>query len=301
MHTSYPRILLTAALTATLAFAHSHDGEPHFETTEVAPNIYMLQGVGGFLGGNIGISIGEDGVVMIDDSMPPYLDKLTHAISSVTDQPIDFLINTHIHGDHIGNNATFGEQGVRLVAHDRLRSRLVEQGIRMPDGFVPAPDDALPEITFSEDITFHLNGQTTHVFHVPQAHTDGDAIIHFKEANVIHGGDVVFHGLFPYIDLDSGGSVDGFIAGLAKIISLCDDETKVIPGHGPLTDKMGVQLDLDMLMDAKARVAALIAEGHSIDDIVATEPLKDYEDGFTWGFINAERLTRTIHRDLTSS
>ena len=156
--------------------------ELSFSSTEVAPGIYMLMGVGGFTGGNIGLSVGKDGVVMIDDSMPPMLDIMQKAITSVTDQPVDFLINTHVHGDHIGNNVAMANDGAHIVAHENLRQHLLTKGISMGQESMEAPPEALPVITFSHSMSFHLNGETAHLIHVAKAHTDGDAVIHFKKS-----------------------------------------------------------------------------------------------------------------------
>lgn len=290
MNLLHPRFLLLAALGAVTAQAHSHEGEPHFETTEIVPGIYMMMGVGGFTGGNIGISVGEDGVVMIDDSMPPFLDKLQYAIADITDRPVDFLINTHYHGDHTGNNAAMSDLGVHLVGHDQLRARLADDAETEPG--------ALPVITFATEMTFHLNGQTARLIHTPAAHTDGDALIHFIEANVIHAGDTFFHRLFPYIDLDAGGSVAGYIAAQEMILRRCDDETKIIPGHGPLASQADLARDLAMLKHARDLVAALVAADHSEDAIVAANPLADYHDDYNWGFITTERMTRTLVQDI---
>ncbi len=293
--------LLTAAILIS-SISHAKD-EPKvsYKSTEVGPGIYMLAGEGGFAGGNIGLLIGEDGVVLIDDSMPPFLDILNQAIKALTDQPIDFLINTHVHGDHTGNNETFGQAGSHIVAHDNLRKHLVTKGVQSQDGMVPAPKAALPVLTFSDEMSFHFNGQPARAIHVPKAHTDGDAIIHFSQANVIHAGDAFFNGLFPYIDLDSGGSVDGFINAQIKMISLSDDDTTIIPGHGLLSDKKGLQAAVDMLIDAKSLIAKHVKDGLSLEDVLKANPLQKYHDDWNWGFITTERMTTQLYTDLSHS
>ncbi|MCX7552489.1 MBL fold metallo-hydrolase [Marinicella sp. S1101] len=268
-----------------------------FKSTEVGDGIYMLAGEGGFTGGNLGLLVGDDGVVLIDDSMPPFLDIMNEAIASITDQPIDFLINTHVHGDHIGNNATLGEGGTHIVAHDNLRKHLVTKGVQGEDGMVPAPKAALPVLTFSEEMSFHFNGQPAKAIHVPKAHTDGDAVIHFTAANVIHAGDTFFNGLFPYIDLDSGGSVDGYINAQMTMISMSNDETTIIPGHGPLSNKKELQSAVDMLIDAKAIIAKHVKDGKSLEEVVAANPLEKYHEGWNWGFITTERMTTQLYND----
>lgn len=202
------------------------------ETTEVANGIYMLVGQGG----NIGASIGEDGVFLIDDQFAPLTEKIRNALSAITVQPIKFMINTHWHFDHTGGNENLGNQGVILVAHDNVRKRMSTEGfIEAFNQTIPAaPEIALPSITFSETTTFHLNGQTIEAIHVLNAHTDGDSIIFFREANVIHSGDVFFNGLYPFIDKSSEGSVDGILRAVDLMLSLADNNTRIIPGHGRL-------------------------------------------------------------------
>ncbi len=296
-------ILKTITL-ASLVFAVSGSStakdkpELSFSSTEVAPGIYMLMGVGGFTGGNIGLSIGEDGVVMIDDSMPPMLDIMKTAIKSVTDKPVDFLINTHVHGDHTGNNLTYGNDGTRIVAHKNLRLNMLSKGVKTQEGMKPVPKAALPVITFAKEINFHLNGEDARVFHVANAHTDGDAVIHFQNANVIHTGDTFFNGMFPYIDLTNGGTVEGLIAAQKKILSISNDTTKIIPGHGPLSNKAELQASVNMLEGAKNLISALKAKGQSEDEVVAANPLSKFHDGWNWQFITTEIMTRQVYNGI---
>ncbi len=292
---------LLALLSPVLASAVlAQDSGITFKSTELAPGLYMLEGQGGFTGGNLGLLMGEDGVVLIDDGLPPLIGRVQAAIDQLTEEPVDFLINTHVHGDHIGGNEALGKEGATIVAHDNLRRRLVAEGMPTATGSsAPAPDDSLPVVTFSDSVTFHLNGREAFVFHVERAHTDGDAVIHFREDNVIHAGDAVFNGMFPFIDLDSGGSVDGFIAAQERILSLTDEETRIIPGHGPLAGKQELQAAIDMLKDAHSRVRALIQAGRSEQEILEANPLADYHDDWSWQFITTERMTRTLYRALS--
>ena len=284
-------LLLAAFTTGSIA-----QDDAKFEVHELAQGLYMIQGVGGFTGGNIGLSVGEDGVILIDDSMPPFLDKLQAAIASITKQPIDFLINTHVHGDHTGNNEAFGTSGAHIVAHKNLRKRLREDGMAGPDGNKPTPKNALPVITFDRAISFYLNQYTAKVFHVENAHTDGDAVIYFKEANVIHTGDAFFNGLFPFIDSANGGSVSGFIAAQKKILSKANAETKIIPGHGSLATAADLKASIAMLEDSLKMVSKLKKAGKSEDQVVAANPLKKYHDKWNWGFITTEKMTRTLYQ-----
>lgn len=292
-------IILSTLMMSTAVFAQDNPS-PDFKSTKISEGLYMLSGVNGFTGGNIGLSIGEDGVVMIDDSMPPLLDKMKKAINSVTKQPVDFLINTHVHGDHTGNNENMGKAGAHIVAHDNLREHLVKKGVRTAEGMKPAPKDALPVITFSKSMSFHLNGEQSYIFHTPHAHTDGDAIVHFKNANVIHMGDTFFNGMFPYIDLASGGSVKGYIKAQKRVLEIANDDTKIIPGHGPLATKKDLQNAVDMLVKSKKIIGKLIKEGKSEDDVVKANPLKEFHDKWNWQFITTERMTRQLYKGLTT-
>lgn len=271
-----------------------------FSAVQVAPGLYSLMGKGGFTGGNIGLSIGSDGVVLIDDSMPPLLDKLKMAISQVTEKPVDFLINTHVHADHTGNNSSLAESGAWIVAHENLRSHLLDNGIRSKEGMIPAPAASLPVITFADSITFHLNDNEAHIFHVANAHTNGDAVIHFKQANVIHTGDVLFNGMFPYIDLKSGGSLDGFIKAQKKIWSLCNDDTKLISGHGDIASKKDLETSIAMLEESKKLIADLLDDGKTEEQVVELNPLSKFHDKWNWRFITTERMTRQVFQSLNN-
>lgn len=270
--------------------ALAQDAELSWEPTEVAPGIYMFEGQGGFTGGNLGLLVGDDGIVLIDDGIPEVSVATLAAVEAVIGAPPDFLINTHAHGDHTGSNDEYREMGTTVLAHDNLRQALVDD-----ENF---PRAGLPELTFNDAVTFHLNGQTAYIFHIPSAHTSGDSAIHFTEANVLHTGDVLFNRIFPFIDIDGGGSVNGYIAGQQRMLGMIDDDTTVIPGHGPLADKADMQAALDMLIDAQARVQALVDEGLSLDEVKAANPLATYES-WSWGFITTERMTETLYRAAT--
>ncbi len=277
----------------TLAFAcavSAQDQNISWKSTELVPGLYMLKSQGGFAGGNLGLITGDDGVVLIDDGLEPLVAVTVAAIEALTGDPVNFVINTHAHGDHTGANEVLNGKGATVVAHDNLRRQMVKDGSNRA---------ALPELTFTDAVTFHLNGHTANVFHVANAHTDGDAVIHFPEVNIIHAGDAMFNRMFPFIDLDSGGSLGGFIAAQKKIIALADDDTKIIPGHGELANKADLQTAIDMLEDAQARVKALVDAGKSQEEVIAANPLAAYAVDWTWGFITTERMTETLYISLT--
>lgn len=265
-----------------------------FKSTEVSPGIFMVEGVGGFGGGNMTLLVGDDYVAMIDDGVEPLSPMLLAHVAETAGRGVNFMINTHVHGDHAGGNAHFAESGTVVFAHDNIRKRL------LIDSEPAGGAGGLPVVTFADGVTFHLNGIEARVFHLENAHTDGDAAVFFPGANVITAGDVMFNKLFPFIDLDSGGSVDGYIAAQKQLVSLANADTVIIPGHGALANRADLQTNLDVLIDSRNRVKTLVDAGKSIDEIVAANPLADYHDTYNWGFITTEIMTRTLHRDLTS-
>jgi cyclase len=290
---------ILVSLVMPLVAAVAQEGDISFKPTELEAGLYMLEGQGGFTGGNLGLSAGEDGVVLIDDGIGPLAPELLAAVADITRQPVDFVVNTHLHGDHTGGNAALHETGATIIGHENVRRRMVSDAASA-DGSPPAPEESLPAITFSRSMTFHLNGHEAFVFHVARAHTDGDAVIFFRGADVIHAGDILFNGIFPFIDLDSGGSVAGYLEAQDDILSLAGSDSRIIPGHGPLAAKSDLQAARDMLADARHRVKALVDAGRSEQDIVAENPLETYED-WSWDFITTEVMTRTLVRDLQHS
>jgi glyoxylase-like metal-dependent hydrolase (beta-lactamase superfamily II) len=296
------RILLLLLAAAPCAIADD-TGNP-FAAVEVAPGIYQigntnegfaLNETSDFVGGGVGLLVGDEYVVMIDDVLEQTAPALVAKAEEIAGRPIDFVINTHAHGDHVGGNVYVTEKGALVVSHDRLRSRMEGN----PD--LNTGPGALPVITFSNRMTFHVNGEEAIAIHVPDAHTDGDAIIHFKNANVIAAGDLSFRGLFPFIDLDSGGTVAGYMAGMQLLIDLGDENTRYLTGHGPVATRAGLEKDLAMLKESQRRVQALIDDGMSEADILEANPLADFGQTYSWFFINAERMTQTFIRSLTGS
>ena len=283
--TFYSFILL---ITACSTYAQNNQ-EVIIETQQLSDNVYMLTGQGG----NIGVCVGDQGVFMIDDQFARLTPKILEAIKALSDKPIQFLINTHYHGDHTGGNENIAQQGAKIIAHDNVYKRLSESS--------PAtPKEALPVISFNDKLQLHINGEDVLVFHAENAHTDGDALLYFTQSNVLHTGDTFFSELYPYIDLDSGGSINGYIEAVKKALILIDDDTKIIPGHGKLSNKVKYQFFLSMLEDLKTKVLAEIESGKTEEDVAANTAItKTYDDlGYSWAFINSERIRRTLYKSL---
>ncbi len=286
-----------AALAASLLFfqpANAQENEVQIVVDNVRDDVFMLTG----RGGNIGLSVGSDGPLIIDDQFAELSDKIVAAIATVSDQPVKFVVNTHHHGDHTGGNANFNAAGAIVVAHDKVRDRMQAAQLAAADGASPA---ALPVITFSHDATFHWNGQTTKIHHVAPAHTDGDAIVYFEEANVIHMGDTYFAGRYPYIDVSSGGDIDGVIEAADYALSISNAETLIIPGHGALSNPTELQTYRSMLVDVRLSVKALIADGKTLDEALAMNPTRQYDAGWGGGFVNAERFVSAAWTSLGGS
>ncbi|MGI9343566.1 MAG: MBL fold metallo-hydrolase [Gammaproteobacteria bacterium] len=300
---SLHRALLGAllyALAATGVGAQDQDmAAVNIETVKVADGIYMLLG----RGGNIGVSAGDDGVLLIDDQYAPLVPKIVAAVAGITDAPVRMVLNTHWHGDHTGGNEPLAGAGAMILAHDNVRVRMNSRYFsKFFNATVePSPPAALPVVTFSQGVTLHLNGQTIRVEHVPPAHTDGDSIVFFEEANVVHMGDTFFNGLYPYIDEGSGGTVDGMIAAVDSVLAKVDANTAIMPGHGPLTDKQGLQKFRDMLATVAERIQAGIDAGESFDDILAQKPTAEFDAEWGQGFIKPDDWVKLVYGIMSSS
>ena len=285
--------IIIGCLIATGAFAQQDFSKVQIETIPVAEGIYMLVGSGG----NIGLSVGQDGAFLIDDQYAPLTDKILKAISAVTDKPVRFLVNTHWHYDHTGGNENIGKAGTIIVAHDNVRKRLAKGQFMKVFNFnvPPAPPKALPVITFADSVTFHWNDETLEVLHPKSAHTDGDAVIFFKSTNVVHAGDLFFNGIYPFIDAESGGSMEGLIAGVDDVLDRIDDKTKIIPGHGPMGNKADLKAYHDMLAGVHARMTKLIEAGKNIEEIVAAKPTADYDAKWGGGFLKPDQWVKIVY------
>ncbi|MCP3981724.1 MAG: MBL fold metallo-hydrolase [bacterium] len=296
------RITRPAAVAAAVLIASAVAGAQDWdaveiEATHVAGNVHMLAGAGG----NLGVVVGEYGVFLVDDQYAPLTDKIRDAVTKISDQPIRFVVNTHWHGDHTGGNENLGQTGTVVVAHENVRARMsVEQVMEALDRTVPASSEAaLPVITFPGELTFHLGGEEARVFHVERAHTDGDSMIWFPQANVLHMGDVLFHGVYPFLDVGSGGSIDGLIAAVGRALAMIDDETKVIPGHGELTDRAGLEAYRAMLESSRAAIAPLVRAGKSREEIIAAKPTAATDETLGGGWIKPDQWVGFVYDSLT--
>jgi len=274
----------------------------NFDTVQVrvvavAGGVHMLVGAGG----NIGVSAGDDGVFLVDDQYAPLTDKIRAAVAGISSRPLRFVLNTHWHGDHTGGNENLGGEGVLIVAHDHVRKRMsVEQFNELFNRKTPpAPAAALPVVTFGEDVTFHLNGDEIHAFHVAPAHTDGDSIIQLRRANVVHMGDLCFHGSYPFVDIWRGGSFEGVIAAADRALGICNEQTKVIPGHGPVATKAELQAYRDTLAAIRDKVKPLVAAGKSLDEVKAAKPTAAWDDAWGKGFMKPDVFLEIVYTSLS--
>lgn len=262
------------------------------QATKLNDTTYMLTG----LGGNMALSVGEDAVFLVDDQYAPLTDKISAAIQKITPKPVKFVINTHWHGDHTGGNENLGKAGVLIVAHDNVRKRMgSEQFIELFRSKVEAsPRAALPVVTFSSTVGFHINGEEVRGIHMPRAHTDGDAVVHFVKSDIVHMGDI-YMTFYPFIDASTGGSVEGVIAACDQVLGISTDKTKIIPGHGPLSNKAELKEYRDMLATVLARVKKMAGDGKKVEEIVAANITKDLDERWTrGGFIPTPKFVEMV-------
>jgi len=262
------------------------------EAKQVADSVYMLKGAGG----NVGVSVGNDGVFVIDDQFAPLSEKILAAIGKLSDKSVSYVVNTHWHGDHTGGNENMGAAGAVIVAHENVRQRMsTKQFMKAFGREVPAaPDTALPVVTFSENTTFYFNDTQIQIMHVPNAHTDGDSFVWFTQANVLHMGDTFFNGFFPFIDQSSGGTLDGVISAAEKALALLNDDSVIIPGHGPLSNKADLEKYLSMLNEVKTIMQPLVDSGQPREQVLAANPLASL--GVAWGngFMKTDKFTGIV-------
>jgi len=281
------RIYLAAAACLVAIPVQAQDfSAVEIETISVADDLFMLVGQGG----NIGLSIGQDGAMIIDTQYAPLTDKIQAAVTAAGGGDIQMVINTHWHGDHAGGNANFGNAGALIMAHANVRVRLAADNTD-PAGF--------PKVSYQDSARLHWNDNVIDLIHVLPAHTDGDTIVHFRNLNAFHMGDTFFNGVYPFIDVDSAGSFDGLIAAGDRVIGLSNDDTTIIPGHGPLADKADLEEWIGILKTIRGRFQSLIDDGLSADEVVAAGVTSEWDATMGGGFMNPETFTRLAYQSLT--
>ncbi|KPM31856.1 Secreted hydrolase [Croceitalea dokdonensis DOKDO 023] len=289
------RITVITVIFAAFTSYGQRDWEKVEITSEqLSEHIYVLFGSGG----NIGLAIGEETAYVIDDQFGPLTDKILAHITSLTDKPVKWVLNTHWHGDHTGGNANMANQGATIIAHENVRKRMAAEQDRGGGRIVePSPKEALPVITFNDKLTLHLdNGNDMHAMHVNDAHTDGDAYYYFPEDNVIHMGDNFFVGRYPYIDLNSGGDIDGLISNISMTLGIIDDKTKIIPGHGPVASKKELEDYLGVIKQLRTLVKNARKAGNTLEQTQQLGLSKPWDATHGQGFINAERIIEFIYK-----
>jgi glyoxylase-like metal-dependent hydrolase (beta-lactamase superfamily II) len=282
---------------AVIAVAQQQDfSKVELTAEKLSATTYMLTGAGG----NIGVSVGEDSAFIVDDQFAPLTPRIQAAVAKLTPHPIRFVVNTHWHFDHTGGNENFGKAGAVIVAHENVRKRMsTEQFIEFLDLKVKMePRIALPALTFTRDLTFHQNGDEIRIFHVENAHTDGDAIVHFRTSDVIHMGDTFFNNLYPFIDTSSGGTIDGVVAAADRVLALATDSTRIIPGHGPIASRADLRAYRDMLATVAARVREGVAAGRSLEDVIAFRPTAEFDARFGKGFLPPNRFVEMVYKNV---
>jgi glyoxylase-like metal-dependent hydrolase (beta-lactamase superfamily II) len=298
------RTLLTGLALTSLAFV-PRPGPPAppqdmsgvtIESEKLTIGTWMLTGAGG----NMGLLVGDSGALLIDDQFGGLSDKILEAIASKTDQPLRWVLNTHWHGDHTGGNANLADAGALIVAHENVRERLsVDQYMEAFQRTTPAsPAKAWPTITFAEGLDLHWNGQDIRLIHVPNAHTDGDAMVFIEGANVLHMGDLFFNGMYPFIDTSSDGSIDGVIAGVDRALELVDNQTAIIPGHGLLANRSALLAYRDMLFQARKAIVALMDDGMNREQVIAAHPTQELDEDWGGGFMQPDTWTGIVYDSL---
>lgn len=282
-------------LTSLALVAKAQDfSKVEIRTQRLNDTTWMLQGAGG----NIGLSIGDDAVFVIDDQFAPMAPKIKAAIAAITPRPVQFLLNTHFHFDHTGGNEIFGRDGALIVAHENVRRRMSTDQLISLVGDISkqaaSPKVALPVVTVTGELSFHINGDEVRAFHAPRAHTDGDLIVHFRKSDIVHMGDTFFNGGYPFIDVSSGGSADGIVACADRVLALSGDKTRIIPGHGPLASKADLQAYRDLVATVAQRIRDQRSKGQSDAQIRAARPAAEYDAKYGGGFIKPDQFVQMM-------
>jgi cyclase len=289
---------LAALLFASVTLAASAQGtdfsKVEIQVRKLNDSTYMLLGAGG----NIGLSVGDDAVFIIDDQFAPLAPKIKAAVARLTAKPVQFVLNTHFHFDHTGGNEAFGNDGALIVAHDNVRRRMSSTQLISLVGNTSrqeaSPKAALPVVTVASDISFHINGEEVHAFHVPRAHTDGDLVVHFRKGDIVHMGDTFFNGTYPFIDSSSGGTAAGVIAAADRVLALAGEKTQIIPGHGPLANKADLLAYRNLLATVAQRIQDMRRSGRSDEEIRATKPSAEFDARYGGGFIRPEQFVQMM-------
>ena len=289
-------LMLLLVFAAAVQAQQTDFSKIQIKATKVAGNVYMLEGAGG----NIGVSVGDDGLLIVDDQFAPLADKIRAALKGIADKKLHFILNTHWHGDHTGGNVAFGPEAT-IIAHDNVRKRLAteQKSTVFNSTTPPSPKEALPVITFDKTLTVHFNGEEIRAIHFPQGHTDGDSVIFFSSSNVVHLGDDFFAGRFPFVDLESGGSVEGLVRNIGEIITKIPEGAKLIPGHGPISTLDDLKSYHRMLQQTTEIVRQKIAAGKTLEQ-VKSEGLPEEWKPWGTGFIKTDRWVETIYKSLTA-
>lgn len=293
--------LLGILILCVSVMANAQEGEKEVVLENVTGEIYQLLNVPG---GNVIALLGEEGVLVVDSGTnPPDGPNIESAIKEKGSATIKYLVLTHWHGDHVGGNEYLAGKGTIIVAHKNLANTLKSEVDMKFFGRKrePSPKGAWPTLTFAEKVTLHLNGEIINVFHIKPGHTDGDGIVLFKNANLIHLGDLFFNGLYPYIGVSSGGSVTGMIDVLTEVLSMIDDNTIVVPGHGPRTDKAGLKTYVEMLRTIRDRVKPMIDAGKSLEDVQAAKPTAEFDDAWGKLWMDGDEFVRLLYMDMTGT
>jgi len=289
-----------ALATASHAFAQAAPdfSKVEIKATQLAPDFWTLEGQGG----TISVLAGNDGILLVDSQFAPLTDKLVAAIRKVSDKPIRFLVDTHVHPDHVGGNANFAKLGATIFARDQLRWRM-EHPNPAADGTPgkPAPEQALPVVTYNASLSIHVDGEDVRLLPVVAAHTDGDTVVSFPRHDIIAAGDIFRSVGYPYVDLASGGTLAGILEGLSEIVDRAGPATKIIPGHGPIVDRNAVLAQRDLILAVRGKVQKLVEQGKSLDEVLATRPTAEFDAKVPQAAQTSERFVKWVYSEVVAN